>query len=409
MARNALAQPRWDFETPSVNALLQPLQQGVARYDRLTQQDTENRRADEQMGMQRERFGMEREKFGDAKAQRAKEAAGNLALLTLQESDPNKRAEKWKSFISTHPNAAGLDPRYHDPGVGPMAVLADAGMAQTYLDYQMKRAAESRAAESLNIQRNADRRAADTSAASLSQDESLPYDQRVTRAESYFPKPADRTPENARYMQYLNTGKLAQSENKALESAVAKSSVDMAENDIKAGYGAAEVIGHAKRLRELAESPGLDAAIGPIAGSPWYQTIVGGAVPFSQTIGLANPALNQQIEQTKQQVVQSAQQRLKGLGPMSDADAARVEKAVGLMERARNKKEFLNSINEVERAVQISMARAQAAAKQFPQLGSRLNVVPTSPSPQGGINQDGVKRRIGDKTYVQRNGQWFEE
>lgn len=128
VARNALANQRWDFEVPSINNLLQPIQGGI--------------------------------RFSDERQQRAKQAAGNLALLTLQESDPNRRAEKWRSFLATHPNAAGLDQRYHDPAVGPMAVLADAGMAQTYLDYQMKRAAEARAAEGLNLQRSAESRAA---------------------------------------------------------------------------------------------------------------------------------------------------------------------------------------------------------------------------------------------------------
>lgn len=193
MATNALAR-RWEFDVPNVNNLLQPIQQGIARADRLRQQDVENRRADEQMGMQRERFGMERERFNLDKERRAKEAAGNLALLTLQESDPTRRAEKWKSFLATHPNAAGLDPKYHDPGIGPMAVLADAGMAQSYLDHQMKRAAEARAAESLNLQRNADSRAAAAHAATMSQYQSMSPAQRAQAAPTLGLRPG--TPEH---------------------------------------------------------------------------------------------------------------------------------------------------------------------------------------------------------------------
>ena len=127
------------------------------------------------------------------------------------------------------------------------------------------------------------------------------------------------------------------------------------------------------RSRELAEDPRIEAAIGRYRGSDTYQTLVGGYVPFSQTLNLAHPELNQKFQQLKSSLIMSAQQKMKGLGPMSDADARRVEDSVGKLEKARNKSELINAISEIESSVQSIKSRALAAAKQFPQLGSRLS------------------------------------
>lgn len=147
---NQLRNLPWNFETPNVNALFQPIQQGLRDYRQQQQLGIENARADKQIGFQQQRLDMDRQRFDDDKAQKVRERAGNLALLALQEPDEGRRTQRWQQFLSTHPNAAGLDPKYHDPRTGPLAVLADAGMAQQYLDHQMKRAADARAATAAN-------------------------------------------------------------------------------------------------------------------------------------------------------------------------------------------------------------------------------------------------------------------
>lgn len=124
---------------------LSPINNAIGGWQQQEQRNVENKRAEDQLGMQRTRLGMEQEKFGEDKAQKVRERAGNLALLTLQDGDPNRRAQRWQQFLQSHPDAKNLDPKYHDPNVGPMAVLADAGMSQQYLDYQMRKAAEGRA------------------------------------------------------------------------------------------------------------------------------------------------------------------------------------------------------------------------------------------------------------------------
>lgn len=100
----------------------------------------------ERLAMDRTRLGMEQQRFNEQQQETIKQRFGNAAMLTLAEKDPNKRAENWSKVIQTHPGAASLDPKYHDPLTGPLAVLADARMAQHYLDYQIRKASEERAA-----------------------------------------------------------------------------------------------------------------------------------------------------------------------------------------------------------------------------------------------------------------------
>lgn len=118
MATNALAR-RWEFDVPNVNNLLQPIQQGIARADRLRQQDVENRRADEQMGMQRERFDLEKRRM--AKADEAAEAQriGGIARVIDGERDPTRRAAMIQHLYKGSPSMVaalqkyGVDPSDH--------------------------------------------------------------------------------------------------------------------------------------------------------------------------------------------------------------------------------------------------------------------------------------------------------
>lgn len=372
-------QPRnWNFETPNVNNLMAPLQQGIRDYRAQEQQGIENRRADEQLGFQRQRFGMEQQKFEEDKAQKVRERAGNLALAALS-LDDNTRAQKWPEFIKTHPNAAGLDPSYHDPRTGPLKILADAGMSQNLLDWQLKKAAEGRAAAADGRAAAADGRSAALHPQQLTalQNQNAQYEnmapaQRIQAAPTLFP-PDEIAQRSGPYRQFIATGKYDKGENKALEAATAKTAVELAEADIRAGYGAQEVQASTAKLRELMKDRGINAAIGPVMGSPTAQS-VGGLIPYSQTFGITNPKLNQQIEQVKNSIVLSVQQKMKGMGAQSDSDAARIEAAVGALNKARNVQEMNNAVNEIDRTVAIAMARAQAAARQFPTLGSRLNV-----------------------------------
>ena len=77
--------------------------------------------------------------YGQKQDDRLKAKFGNAALLTLQESDPAKRAAKWQQILALHPDAKNLDASYTNPDTGPLALLSDAGMAGDYLKYQLQK------------------------------------------------------------------------------------------------------------------------------------------------------------------------------------------------------------------------------------------------------------------------------
>lgn len=133
------------YEFPS-NALLnlQPINAAITDWRQRQQQDVENQRQNKLLQFQEQRLGMDKEKFDEDKAQKVRERAGNVALLTLEDPDEVRRTQNWQRFIATNPDK--LDPKYHDARIGPLAVLADAGMAQQHLDHQLRRSAEGRAA-----------------------------------------------------------------------------------------------------------------------------------------------------------------------------------------------------------------------------------------------------------------------
>lgn len=115
MATNYLAKP-WDFETPNINAFFQPVQQGIDRYNKQTQVYEENRRADEQLGMQRERLGLEKSREGRATEAEQVKKIGQLAQVVLSETDPNKQRILGQQLMASHPEMANTLAKYQvDP------------------------------------------------------------------------------------------------------------------------------------------------------------------------------------------------------------------------------------------------------------------------------------------------------
>lgn len=137
---------------PAINALMQNrafgLQQDRMGMDR------------ERLGMDRERFGMERQRFASQQEDAVRKRVGGLALLTMQEGDEAKRAEKWKQVLSLHPDAAKLGSHYGDHRTGPLALLADAGMADDYLKFQLQKQQSDLAARQAQIAQAQEGRAA---------------------------------------------------------------------------------------------------------------------------------------------------------------------------------------------------------------------------------------------------------
>lgn len=164
-----------------------------------------------------------------------------------------------------------------------------------------------------------------------------------------------------------------------LTKEVSKARVGMAEAAIKAAIGAQESASLVGQLEAIAQK-GLGGSIGPIAGSSTYQTIVGGMVPFSETMGLANRSRNAEIRRLQDQLVLAGGEKMRGLGAQSDADSARLEKAVGDLASARNPQEFNAALAIIKNSVQGAIARGRAAVAEFPELGAQFQASGAQPS-----------------------------
>ena len=154
---------------------------------------------------------------------------------------------------------------------------------------------------------------------------------------------------------------------------ITKAAVEMAQKDIQSAKGAKESIGWVDELTKIAQDPGLEGAIGPLDQYSLTQTI-GSVLPFG--IGGTSPDLSAKIQRIQQQLTLAGGEKMKGLGAQSDAEGARLEKAVSNLTSARNKKEFLDSLQVIESSLVNSYNRAIDAAKRYPGLSSEFAKLP---------------------------------
>ena len=104
------------------NAMLDvaPLSNAIEGWKKQQQQDIENQRAAEQLGMQRERLGMEKQKFASDDAQRLADRASRMGELYLNEKDPHRRVAIGQAMLRLHPDMsrklqeAGVDINNHE-------------------------------------------------------------------------------------------------------------------------------------------------------------------------------------------------------------------------------------------------------------------------------------------------------
>lgn len=122
-----------DFMGFAKNAMLDftPVERAIGNYQQQQQRNVENKRADEQMGMQREKFGLEKSRM--AKADEAAEATriGGIARVIDGEQDPTRRAMMIQNLYKSSPAMAatlqkyGVDPNDH--ANVPKFLMAQAG------------------------------------------------------------------------------------------------------------------------------------------------------------------------------------------------------------------------------------------------------------------------------------------
>lgn len=152
---------------------------------------------------------------------------------------------------------------------------------------------------------------------------------------------------------------------------ISKTAVEMAQKNIQAAQGAQDTLRIVDELRELPKTKNFEAAIGPVDQSTIWQSIAG-VLPLAETLGLANPKVNAHIQRLQSQLTLAGGEKMKGLGAQSDADAARLEKAVSNLGSARDKTEFYDALRIIEESVINSYNRGVASAKKFPKLNEEL-------------------------------------
>lgn len=172
------------------NALLNfaPVNQAFAAKRQSDEQDRQYGIQQEQLGLQKQTVGLQQQKFAQEQENEVKRRVGNLALLTLQ-APPDQQQTRWQQIMALHPDAAALvqkNPAYGDHRTGPLALLADAGMAPDYLSWQMKQQEAARAAA-------ADQRATKVTDAQLAQYKNATPEARAGAAQQYGLQPG--TPE----------------------------------------------------------------------------------------------------------------------------------------------------------------------------------------------------------------------
>lgn len=318
---------------------------------------------------------------------RVKQVAG-LAQMIDGEADPAKRDAMWGQMLKADPRLAQALPAHaRDAMNGPKFLVAEARGYRDPLEESIKRGTLA----NQGLQRQATQLDIEAKRRDLNSPKGVLTELDANKTLMYTDPRTGQTKVLREPMAGVRTGPET-----TIEKELAKTRVDMAEKDIKAGYGAQAVLGSTQRLRELANKPGIEAAIGPYQGSPWFQTIVG-MIPGAETLGFANPGLNRDIGQIKSTIVLAANEKMKGLGPLSDADARRVEESVGLVDRARNRDELISALAEIDRSVEGIMSRARSASHEFPQLGRGFTAGDQGQrGPQPGQVEDGYRFKGGN-------------
>jgi hypothetical protein len=156
-----------------------------------------------------------------------------------------------------------------------------------------------------------------------------------------------------------------------IDKEIAKARIKDAATALKGYPSMRQAVGILDQLDKVAQDPNVDGAIGPGLNSQTYQNIVGGMVPFSEALGLANRKLYGRMLRLQKQLEVLGGQNMRGLGAQSDADAARLQEALAGLTSARDGKELQFHLGTIREFVTSGRDRAMAVAEQFPQLGQQ--------------------------------------
>lgn len=139
-----------------------------------------------------------------------------------------------------------------------------------------------------------------------------------------------------------------------------------------------------KTIDELKKHPGLDHSVGAWSVVP--------NIPGSAGADFAAKAA-----QLKGQTFLQAYQTLRGSGAITDIEGKKGEDAIGALDRAQSKGQYIKSLNDLGDIIKAGMLRAQAKARG-PGSAVAGPVDPAAPAapvaPQGNVTSSGVKWSI---------------
>jgi hypothetical protein len=359
---------------------LSPISNALTGYQR--QMNT-----NDQLGMEQKRLDMETDRFAEAKKDAVRQRLGNVALLTLQENDPNRRIQKWQQVIQTHPDAASLDAKYHDPNVGPMAVLGDAKMAQEYLSYQLQKAASARAS------------AADSRAAEMHAPQLQTAQLQAAAAKRDFDTPkvgtADLGPGHSRVFYDPRTGqevsRLANGDqnkpDEKFNEAAATSQVKRYDDIITQGASQAASLGTINQLRGLSDSIGA-----PGVGNTIARTLG----PSLRNVGIEVGKLSD-MEAFNAIVARLVPaQRPPGSGTMSDKDVELFKQSLPQLAATVQGRKLI--LDQIEAIAQYDKQRAEIASKALNRESPRAQaeiMLRQMPDPMALFREQITQRNVG--------------
>lgn len=346
------------YEIPQ-NALLDlaPFERAIDRSNQVRQQDRQYGIQQEQLGMQRERFGMEKQKFASDRDSEVKRRIGGLALLTLQKPEAEREAA-WKSVLALHPEAAKLGPQYGDARTGPLALLADAGMAGDYLTYQMRQQEAARAAA-------ADQRAAAVHPYQLEQaqlgNEAARLNLDVRRRELETPKMGAEKLKEGETLQFYDPrtgksiGQLGSSESTSdgkFRDAAATDQVSRYSETVKQGAAQNQAIGTVQSLRQFSDRIGA-----PGVGNTIARTLGPGLRSVGIEVG--NLSDMEAFQAIVSRLVPS--QRPPGSGTMSDKDVELFKQSLPQLSATSQGRKFI--LDQMEAIARYDLQRSQIASR----------------------------------------------
>lgn len=385
---------RWNFDVPDVNNLLNPIKQGWKDYQAAEQRAVENKRADEQIGMQRRRLGMEQQRFDSQAENERLTRLGKTAAAIHQMPDGPDKAARAKALMDGH---ADLAPQFSKHGInGADPVSAVGLLAQSWGEYDPLAV---RAKQAQIAQTQASTSLANAQAGNVGQTDSIREFQFAKK--NGFPGTFDQWRQQSSNdaslnvtwgtnaagelvpMQTTKSGQMVQSKlpegvsatkgiqkvdlgtHYALINTMTGQTVGTMPKDI-AGKEREEQIGQAqgKAITSMPQMQGAaDRALATIdqirkhPGKP-YGVGVAGVVPGIP--GSSQRGFIALVDQAKGQAFLNAFESLKGGGAITEVEGAKATAAIARLDRAQSMQDFDAALKDLEDVIKGGVQRARA-------------------------------------------------